>query len=434
MTKAESLHPPVDICIVTQLHLSLNPRVVKEADALTEAGFSVAVIAPDYSAFGNEADRAFCDRPWKIVERPKFGPRSPIFTRTLELVRRSAADIAVGKFGITHPIALHAAWHPVAPLLIAAARRQPASLYIGHLVGLPAAALAAAHHGAKYAYDAEDFHPGDLPDTPENAVANGLVRQIEERYLPGCTYMTAASPGIADAYAAEYGIPRPTVILNTFPTSNAPLCSTPAGSARPGPSIYWYSQTIGNDRGLQSAIRAIALSSYRPHLYLRGDCSPVFAAELRKLARDHGVEDQLHFLPLAAPQEMEKLASVYDLGLCGEIGHTENRRIALTNKQFTYLLAGLPVLMSDISAHVAFATKAEGAVELFKVDDTVSLAKAIDRTLADPNRLAEMRFTAWKLGHTRYNWKVDAKILVELVQLAVKPSTTSDSAPIGASC
>ena len=415
------MHRPVDICIVTQLHPSLNPRVVKEADALSEAGYSVAVIAPDFSAWGREADKAFDLRTWKIVERPQFGPLSPPFTRMAELARRAAAGLAVRNFGMEHPAVLHAAWNPVAPALIAAAKRQPASLYIGHLAGLPAAALAARYHGAKYAYDAEDFHPGDLPEKPENSDANRLVRQIEARYLPGCTYMTAAAPGIADAYAAEYSVPRPTVILNTFPASNAPRSSTPVGSAQPGPSIYWFSQTIGHDRGLQSAIRAIALSSCRPHLYLRGECSPHFAEDLRNLARDQGVEGRLHLLPLAPPQDMEKLAAAYDVGLCGEIGHTPNRRIALTNKQFTYLLAGIPALMSDIPAHRAFAAEADGAVELFDTNDAATLARAIDRVLSDPARLSAMRGRAWQLGQSRYNWRIDGNRLVKLVQRVISP-------------
>jgi glycosyltransferase involved in cell wall biosynthesis len=328
---------------------------------------------------------------------------------------------------------LNAARHPVAPALIGAAKRQPALLYIGHLVGLPAAAIAAAYHGAKYAYDAEDFHPGNLPDTPENSNAIRTISRIEARYLPGCTHMTAASPGIADAYAAKYIIHRPTVILNTFPTTNAPQSSTAAGFTRPGPSIYWFSQTIGHDRGLQSAVRAIALSSCRPHLYLRGECSPQFAEELRKLASENDVEERLHLLPLGAPHQMEELAAAYDVGLCSEIESTTNRRIALTNKQFTYLLAGLPALMSKTPAHHAFAAEANGAVALFEVDDAWSLAKAIDRVLADPHRLADMRAAAWKLGQTRYNWQTDAKRLVELVRLSVKPSKATACRSIRAS-
>jgi glycosyltransferase involved in cell wall biosynthesis len=419
-----SVHPPVDICIVTQMHPSSNPRVVKEADALTAAGYNVVVIAPDYSAWGREADKEFDDRTWKLVERPRFGPLSSRPARLVELAQRAIAGVAVRNLGIEHPALLHAAWHPVAPRLIAAAKRQPASLYIGHLAGLPAAAIAAAHHGTRYAFDAEDFHPGDLPDEPEHAVANRMVRLIEGRHLPRCAYVTAASPGIADAYAAEYGIVRPTVILNTFPKANAPASSTPSGSARPGPSIYWFSQTIGHDRGLQCAVQAAAMSRCKPHLYLRGDATLEFADELRTLAAHHGISDHLHILPLAAPHQMNALAAGYDVGLCGEIGHTRNRRIALTNKQFTYLLAGIPALMSDIPAHRAFEDEAAGAVELFETDNATSLAQAIDRVLGDPERLATMRAAAWRLGQVRFNWGPHAERLVETVRGTLSSSSS----------
>lgn len=410
------MHPPVDICIITQLHPSLNPRVVKEADALTNAGYSVAVIAPDFSAWGRTADKAFEGRPWKLVERPQFGPLSPWRARFAELASRAFAHVVVRIFRITTATFLYAAWHPVVPRLIAAAKRQPASLYIGHLAGLPAAAIAAAHHGGSYAFDAEDFHPGDLPDAPEHAAANQMVRSIESMHLPNCAYITAASPGIATAYAEEYGIPLPTVILNTFPKDRAPQCSTPAGSAEPGPSIYWFSQMIGHDRGLQCAVRAIAASRSKPHLYIRGHAVSEFLQQLLTLARGLDISDHLHILPLAPPDDMESLTASYDLGLCGEIGHTTNRRIALTNKQFTYLLAGVPALMSDIPAHCTFQEEAAGAVELFETDDALSLAHAIDRILENPHKLAEMRETAWRLGQTRYNWELEAERLSRIVQ------------------
>ena len=134
----------VDVCIITQLHPSLNPRMVKDADALTRAGYSVSVIAPDFSEWGREADKEFAARPWKIVERPTFGPLAPRGARIAELARRAFAGIAVRKCGVEHPALVRAACHPVAPKLLAAARRQSASVYLAHLVAaLPAAAFAA---------------------------------------------------------------------------------------------------------------------------------------------------------------------------------------------------------------------------------------------------------------------------------------------------
>jgi glycosyltransferase involved in cell wall biosynthesis len=415
------MHRPVDVCIITQMHVSLNPRVVKEADALSEAGYQVAVISPDYSVWGREADKEFDGRPWKIVERPQFGPQAPPATRLAELTRRAIAGVAVN-LGIEHPAVLHAARNPVAPALIDAAKRQPASLYIGHLAGLPAAAIAALHHRAKYAYDAEDFHPGDLPETPENSLTNRMVRQIEAQYLPGCAYMTAASPGIADAYAAEYGIHSPTVILNTFPKSRAPNQCTPSGSIRPSPSIYWFSQTIGPGRGIECAIKAVAISKARPHLYLRGTLATVYRNCLQELAESNGVLNRIHFLAPEPPHRMEFFAAQFDVGFSGETSFSPNNSIALGNKLFTYLLAGIPMLLSDSLAHRRFAPELGDAAVIFATDNAVDLSQAIDRLLLDEPALERARRAAWQLGQTRYNWQIDAKRLVEVVQGVIKPS------------
>ena len=401
----------------------MNPRVVKDADALTAAGYTVGLIAPDFSAWGRQADTEFADRPWRIIERPQFGPLSPRWVRVRELARRAAAGFATKHLGVTHPAVVRAAHHPVAPALVLAAKRHPARLYLAHLSpALPAAAIAAMHHRALYAFDAEDFHPGDLPDTPENATANRLIYQIESSYLPGCAYITAASPGIADAYASAYGIPSPTVVLNTFPRARAPATWTARGTATPRPSIYWFSQTIGADRGLQAAVRALALSKVKPHLYLRGNPAPGVVEDLMAIACEARVRDHVHILPMAKPSEMEALASIYDIGLCSELGHTRNRDIALTNKQFTYLLAGIPALMSDIAAHRKFSVDAVGAVELFRTDDAAHLAASIDATLGAPSRLVRMRQTAWELGQARFNAEVDAECFRRIVERTLSRS------------
>src|SRR5262249_52977590 len=146
-----------------------------------------------------------------------------------------------------------------------------------------------------------------------------------------------------------------TVVLNVFPCAQAPSRLTPSGTTLPGPSLYWFSQTIGSDRGLECAVVAISRARAKPHLYLRGSPAEGFLDQLRAIAIAAGVADRVHILPPALPSEMGHLAQHYDLGFSGEPGHTPNNRIALGNKIFTYLLAGLPVIMSAIPAHRAFA-------------------------------------------------------------------------------
>src|SRR5262249_43375421 len=110
------------ICLITPGHLSRNPRLVKEADALTEAGYDVAVIAADFSQWGRYADAEFRDRRWQVVASPRFGPLAPIHKRILEWGRRTAARFLVGKCKLRYPFVVRAACHPIAPELLSSAK------------------------------------------------------------------------------------------------------------------------------------------------------------------------------------------------------------------------------------------------------------------------------------------------------------------------
>lgn len=411
------------IVIVTPGQLGSNPRVVKEADALHQAGYDVQVIATKVMDFVEPRDQAVMAKaPWP-VERLPFDDRAR--WRRLRLRQEAARRLR----RIIPSARLDAlAQNTMAVDLAKAALRYKADLYIAHYpVALQAAAQAARAHGALYAFDAEDFHTGDLPDTPENKEAIDLIAAIEERYLPGTAYVTAASPGIARAYADRYSLPQPTTILNVFDA--APEAQpTEKGSAE-GPSLYWFSQVIGPDRGLETAVEAIAIAQSRPHLYLRGTPQKGYAERIMKLAEDVGCAHRLHLLEPEAPHRMEELAAQYDLGLASETGQTLNRQIALTNKQFTYLAAGVPAVMSDIPAHREFAQEAEGAAFLYEAKTSKALASVLDNLFLNPERLAAARMKAYRLGQNRFNWAVEAPRLLNRVSDTIGLAQSTSSQP-----
>jgi hypothetical protein len=110
------------------------------------------------------------------------------------------------------------------------------------------------------------------------------------------------------------------------------------------------------------------------------------------------------------------LAAHHDVGYVGETGCTPNRRIALTNKLFSYTLAGIPSLLSDIPAHRAIAAEAGEACALFRTEDPQSLAAALDHWLMGaPERLAQARAAAFQLGQSRWNWAREQRALLYCV-------------------
>lgn len=400
------------ICILTPGSLGSNPRVVKEAEALIEAGHDVHVVSTT-----SLPHLEFCDvdvlskAAWRSTQID-LGERTRYrIERIVQIISKFAFRVSkIRKFA---DIAIS----PSARLLKKHAMNIEADLYIAHYVAaLPAASHAATRRGALFAFDAEDFHLGDLPDLPSHTLEKRIIRAVEGTYLPGSAYVTAASPLIAEAYAATYAIRIPIVILNVFPKANAPTGPTAAGATKPGPSIYWFSQTIGPGRGLETAVEAISLAASAPHLYLRGSFAGGFERYLQSLATRFGIERRLHFLEPAPPAQLERLGSEYDLGYSGETGFSDNRLRALTNKLFSYLLGGVPCIATDIPAHRQIAPDLGEALSLFPVNDAAALASAIDSFLLYPQRLAAARANAWNLGQKRFNWDVERNTLTETIE------------------
>ncbi len=401
------------VTIITPGALGSNPRVVKEAEALARRGHKVQVQSTRSLDVVDRRDTA-------VLEQASFSSMR-IDLRKLRSwrLRRILQIGARYGFGACKLKAL-APWalSPVAPLLKDALwQSSPADLYIAHYIeALPAAAALAARHGAAYAFDAEDFHVGEQVDGPCVELLRQVQRAIERRYLPGALYVTAASPLIAQAYVDTYAIALPTVILNVFARANAPFAPTAAGSVQPGPSLYWFSQTIGFGRGLKTAIRAIAEAKSAPHLYLRGTPAAGFADELKAVAVECGVSKRLHFLEPALPDDLERLAAGFDLGYAGEEGVETNRQYALGNKIFSYLLGGVPSLASATMAHLQLSPELGEAMAIFPIGDVRALAALIDSYLLNPDHLAKARNDAWQLGQSRFNWEHEAERLVALIE------------------
>jgi len=290
-----------------------------------------------------------------------------------------------------------------------AAIAQPAELYIAHcLAALPAVAIASQKHNAKFSFDAEDFHLGELAKIPENKLEIAIRDYIERTLLPQCCYLTAASPMIAEAYRNRYGV-NIEPILNVFPLAEAPVKLKEVKN-KESFSLYWFSQTIGGDRGIESIVEAMAQMRTSVDLYLRGRSAVGYTDILTQLADQLGVGDRIHILPSAAPNDMAQLAFGYDIGLCIELNQPFNRAICLTNKIFTYLLAGLPILMSDTPAQKELALQLGEAALVVNIYDPKSLAMILDAWFADSLELEKSRTKAWDLGREVYNWDIEQQI------------------------
>jgi glycosyltransferase involved in cell wall biosynthesis len=402
------------VCLVTSGNLGSNPRAVKEADALHSAGARVHVVwldGTDLAAVQERNEAVISSAAWTHTRVIEHGLTRRIFRKVLTRLGKAAYRLDNRSMA-----AVQLAYNPAIGRLSRAAAAVPADLYIAHnLAALPAAALAAQRHGAKLGFDAEDFHQGEFPHSAATGLRQNLTMALEQHYLPLCHHLTAASPGIARAYAKACKVREPEVILNVFPKRDAPPHPKDRDPATSAPSLYWFSQTIGPDRGLEIVVQAIAHSTSRPTLFLRGSLVAGYREALQAQADQLEVGDRIQFLAPALAADMVQLAAKFDIGLATEPGHTQNNQIALSNKLFTYLLAGVPVLASATTAQAEISSQMPGAVWLHAPGDALALSRQIDALCQSPNRLAQARIDAWQLGQSRFNWDVEGKRLLAVI-------------------
>lgn len=394
------------VCIVTPGHLASNPRTVKEADALHHAGYRVVVVAGDQTDFVRPFDDEIVKRaPWSAIRVGPASLPSRIGSKLAVAVRRTIRN----RSGRIPTWLAGRAYSAQTSALSHAARAVRADLYIAHYVAaLPAAAAAARLYNSALGYDAEDFHPGEPGDRE-------LVEMIEGAYLPRCSHFSAAAPLIADAYAAQYRT-RPVTILNVFPL---PFDGAASGVVpRHGEGAlraYWFSQSVGPDRGLQAFLEAMARTRAHVTLHIRGSDKWGHGSTLIERARTLGLSGKVELLPMASPFAMVELARTYDIGLSLETDVSESRRLCLTNKIFTYLLAGRPVMMSDTPAQKALAHELGEAAALVSLDDPGAIADRLEHWALSPGKLRAASDEAWRLARCRYNWDVEQRIFLASV-------------------
>jgi hypothetical protein len=287
-------------------------------------------------------------------------------------------------------------------------------LYIAHNLGaLPAALAAAKRHRSPLGFDAEDFHSGQLA---EGDRMRKVTEEAERALIPACSYVTAASPGIAAAYERLCGIRVAATVLNVFPLSDRPAHLRPTDPAAPL-RLYWFSQTIGPGRGLEDAVGAIGrLRTTRIELHLRGRWQAGYESELRALAQQRGVAaSQIVAHQPASPGEMVRCAAEYDVGLALEPPITQNNDILLSNKTFTYLLAGSAVAMTRTTGQAALLPRLGRAAIAYDVGSAESLAASLERWLNDRTALDEARKAAWALGEGTFNWERERTRFLDVV-------------------
>jgi glycosyltransferase involved in cell wall biosynthesis len=408
------------ICIITNAPICCNPRVVKEADALSAAGYEVRVVASQHARWVVEWDeKLMAERTWKLdaircydSEAGNLRLRSGLRQRAFKLLSSFSNE------NLFPERAYARLFHE----LFLEATKTGADLFIAHNPqALPVAAEAAKHFGVDFAFDSEDLHTGEFSIAEQQSQSYRLLKHLETKYLPNCVYVTSASDGISQALANRYKLTNTRTIYNVFSWSERETIDGSIKDRRgPALSLYWCSQIIGLDRGLQDVIRAISVLSAPVQLHIRGALNEHVRRELMDLATAAGVADRIYFHAPVPPDELLSRACEHDVGLALEQVATENHNLTVANKIFHYLIAGLAVAATATEGQRLIVEQCKDAGFLYEPGDHKALAAGLQQLIDSPSLLKLQKRAALDAGRCHWNWEKESQTLLELVGAAVR--------------
>jgi glycosyltransferase involved in cell wall biosynthesis len=391
------------ICVIASGHITTSPRAMKAAAALREAGYDVRVVFSSPSSRLVAADRAWVSSGGWVAGVYHFDRETHFPSYVAAGVRYHAARRTVAALGVEGRATglLGTAVNRQFDGLVRAAAATRADFFYGCTVGgLTVAAEAARRTGRSYALDLEDFHSDENDPSEAADLTHRVVAEIERRVLSRAAFLTCGSDAMASAYEAKYGI-RPVTINNVFPLpAEAPDFTVAPGNLR----VFWISQTVGPSRGLEDAIHALRLADRPATLTLRGHASGDYLDHLRTLAGGASSLTLRHE-PADMVRPVVDLCRGHDVGLALEQAHTLNRRVCLSNKGFSYMLAGLAVIFTDTEGQRPLAEDIGAESRLVPVGDVERMAECFREWADDPARLEADRRAAWAAAVRRWHWE-----------------------------
>jgi glycosyltransferase involved in cell wall biosynthesis len=398
------------IALVTSSHLSSNPRLVKEAKALLSHGYEIEIVCSQNLAFLAEFDKKiFKDlgqAKIHIVNCLKTSPSS-IYLRFLSKIRLKINTI-LANFNVVIPRYRLLKFNRVMPEMRRILSSIQADLYIGHnLASLPVVAWAASFHNTKYAFDAEDFHRGEIKDLQEQLA----IKDIEDRFFPDALYISTASPIITREHKKLYPNLNVFTINNVFPLENHDKIEADDRLIK----IVWFSQTLGLNRGLNQLLDELhQLDPKNFEIHLRGYHTTDTRESILKSVNSKW-QEKIHFYQQCDPEVLSQWLTNFDIGLALENKDTINRNICITNKIFQYLTAGLAILATETEGQTWLLNQIPAAGKIIDTKES-SIVTILSEWKNDRELLALTKQAAINAARTKFNWDIEQIKLIEILE------------------
>jgi len=260
--------------------------------------------------------------------------------------------------------------------------------------------------GKKVIYDIHENNPASILSKPY--IKSGFVKRFISRLfdffekvsVPFFTKIVTARPDISERFQSLHPL-----TLRNFPIIDEER-STKELSIKKTKDVVIYVGGITPIRGITSLIKAFDRLD-DVELWLLGNWGSMEFEQECKLIEGW---KNTRYLGVVEPYEIYSYLNCADIGIVTFLPYPNHVRTIAT-KPFEYMLAGLPMIMSDFPYWKEFFV---GLSKFVNPEDPIQIASAIKSLLKDKKQMKLMSERARHKIREEYNWQVESKKLINL--------------------
>ena len=259
---------------------------------------------------------------------------------------------------------------------------------------------------AKIVYDAHEYEINDVPNQSQRSIK--IKYYIEKFFIKYADKVITVSDSIANEYVKLYGIEKPAVVLNTPPYKEIEKKNIfrETLGIKENQTIFLYQGGLSKGRGIEILLEAFkSIDNKNAVIVFMG--YGTLENLIQKISKEY---KNIYFHKAVSPDVLLDYTSSVDFGISTIEDTCLSYRYCLPNKMFEYLMAGIPVIVSNlyemkrlVESNMVGTVAKENTSDVLK--EAIKEAVKLDKV--------ELKINIQKVKAI-YNWEEQEKILLDV--------------------
>jgi glycosyltransferase involved in cell wall biosynthesis len=277
---------------------------------------------------------------------------------------------------------------------------------------LQAAIWAARKNNARVIYEARELYT-ELEAVANRPIIKSIWRFLERQLIGKANKIITINNSIADELCSRYHIERPTVIRNTavVPEKLQPVDFHARFNILGDTNILLYQGVLRKGQGLLYLLKIMKLLEKAVLIFI--GAGPL-EHEIRRQVWTLGISDKVKFVGRVPPDELANYTAGGDIGLLLMEDVALNNKLALPQKLFQYLAAGIPQVVSPLPELTSFVETEQTGITIPLQKPDIA-ARLIFDFLSNKKKYQAIKNNCLKSA-IRNSWQEEVAILKQMYQ------------------